>query len=260
MRIITANLNGIRSAAKKGFFEWLEKQNADVICVQETKAQLTKLEGEIFRPKGYHHYFSDAQKPGYSGVGIYTRRKPDKVLYGFGSDCADREGRYVEVDYGDLCIVSLYMPSGTSGDERQSIKYEFMQHFLEYLKQIRLTNRHFIICGDWNIAHRIIDVKNWRPNQKHTGFLPDERAWLDRVLHEHGWIDAFRVVNQKPDQYTWWSNFGRARENNVGWRIDYQIITPELKDKIRTASIYREQWFSDHAPLIIDYDYNLLNN
>lgn len=254
MRVITINLNGIRSAAKKGFFDWMLKQHADVVCVQETKAQLEKLDGEIFRPKNYFSYFSDAKKPGYSGVGIYCRKKPDKVIHGFGWSHGDREGRYVEADFGKLCVVSLYMPSGTSGEERQSVKYEFMQHFLEYLKKIRRSKRHYIICGDWNIAHRIIDLKNWKANQKHSGFLPDERAWLDRVLYEHDWVDAFRIVDQKPDQYTWWSQRSvHARAKNVGWRIDYQIISPELKNKIMSAKIYTQQKFSDHAPLIIDY-------
>lgn len=257
MRIITINLNGIRSAARKGFFDWLSQQQADIVCMQETKAQLEKLDDKVFRPDGFFHYFSDAQKPGYSGVGIYCRKKPDNVIHQFGWHHADREGRYVEVDFGDLCVVSLYLPSGTSGEERQSVKYEFMQHFLDYLKKIRKNNKHYIICGDWNIAHKTIDIKNWKANQKHSGFLPDERAWLDRVLHEHQWIDAFRVVNQQSDQYTWWSNRGRARENNVGWRIDYQIVSPELKTKVSAASIYTAQRFSDHAPLIIDYVYQL---
>ena len=257
MRIITFNLNGIRSAAKKGFFNWLEKQNADVVCLQETKAQLEKLEGEIFRPDNYYHYFSDAQKPGYSGVGIYCRQKPDNVSYHWGWAVSDQEGRYVQVDFGPLTIISLYMPSGTSGEERQAIKWQFMRHFLEYLKKIRESNRHYIICGDWNIAHKTIDLKNWKANQKHSGFLPDERAWLDRVLNEHEWVDAFRELNKNAEQYTWWSHRGRAREKNVGWRIDYQITTPELKNKIKVVSIYTDQNFSDHAPLIIDYAYNL---
>lgn len=257
MRVITANLNGIRSAARKGFFEWVETQNADVICVQETKAQMQHLEGEIFRPKGYFCHFCDAEKKGYSGVGIYCKKEPDQLLQGLGWHCADSEGRYIQADFGDLSIASLYLPSGTSGQERQSVKFDFLDRYIDVLKKIPHESRHYIICGDWNIAHKQIDLKNWRSNQKNSGFLPEERAWLDRLFDEVGMIDAFRVINQEPDQYTWWSNFGRAYEKNVGWRIDYQIISPSLKEKITSVSIYKEQKFSDHAPLIIDYDYEL---
>lgn len=257
MRIITINLNGIRSATQKGFFDWVIKQNADVICVQETKAQMEILEGEQYRPSGYYSYFSDAQKKGYSGVGIYCRKKPDQIITDleWGWDCPNEEGRYIQTDFGDLSVASLYLPSGTSGDERQAIKYKFLDCYLDILKKIRAQSRHYIICGDWNIAHKEIDIKNWRANRKHSGFLPEERAWLDKLFYEVGLIDAFRVVNQEPDQYTWWSNFGRAYEKNVGWRIDYQITTPGLKEKIQQVAIYKDQKFSDHAPLIIDYDY-----
>lgn len=253
MRIITANLNGIRSAVKKGFFEWVVKQNPDVVCLQETKSQEHQL-GEIIHPPHYHYYFCDAEKKGYSGVAIYTRHKPDKIIKGLGWEVADKEGRYIQIDIGHLSIASLYMPSGTSGEERQKIKYEFLDHFEIFLKKISKQKREYIICGDWNIAHKNIDLKNWRSNQKHSGFLPEERAWLDKVFGEMHFVDAFRVVNQKPDQYTWWSHRGQARAKNVGWRIDYQVVTPHLKDKIKSASIYKDQHFSDHAPLIMDYD------
>jgi exodeoxyribonuclease-3 len=255
MRIITANLNGIRSAAQKGFFDWLNTQYADVICVQETKAQMEHLQGDIFRPQGYFCHFSDAEKKGYSGVGIYCKKEPDKISQGLGWDCPDKEGRYIQADFGELSIASLYMPSGTSGEERQSIKFSFLECYMSLLKKIRQESRHYIICGDWNIAHKQIDLKNWRSNQKHSGFLPEERAWLDRLFDEVGMVDAFRVVNQEPDQYTWWSNFGRAWEKNVGWRIDYQVISPSLKESVKSVAIYRDQKFSDHAPLIIDYEY-----
>lgn len=255
MRIITLNLNGIRSAAKKGFFEWVVLQNPDVICVQETKAQMEKLAGDIYRPIGFFSHFADAEKKGYSGVGIYCKKEPDNLVKGLGWDCPDREGRYIQADFGDLSIASLYMPSGTSGEERQAIKYAFLERYSHVLKKIREDSRHYIICGDWNIAHKQIDLKNWRTNQKHSGFLPEERAWLDNLFDKVGMVDAFRVINQEPDQYTWWSNFGRAWDNNVGWRIDYQVISPSLKNKITSVAIYRDQKFSDHAPLIIDYDY-----
>jgi exodeoxyribonuclease-3 len=257
MRIITLNVNGIRSAANKGFFDWVITQNPDVICVQETKAQMEILASSIFCPPGYNCYFSDAEKKGYSGVGIYTKKEPNLLSKGLGWDCPDKEGRYIQADFGPLSIASLYMPSGTSGDDRQQIKFEFLDCYIEILKKIRQGARHYIICGDWNIAHKQIDIKNWRSNQKHSGFLPEERAWLDQLFDEVGMVDAFRLINQEPDQYTWWSNFGRAYENNVGWRIDYQVITPSLKEKVKSVSIYREQKFSDHAPLIIDYDFTL---
>jgi exodeoxyribonuclease III len=253
MRIITLNLNGIRSAAQKGFFNWVSTQHADFICVQETKAHMTTLDGEQYRPQGYHCYFADAEKKGYSGVGIYCKKQPDKVITHLGWNSSDQEGRYIQADFDDLSVASLYMPSGTSGEERQAIKYKFLDCFLPVLEKIRHGSRNFIICGDWNIAHKAIDLKNWRANQKHSGFLPQERAWLDQVFDHVGLVDAFRVVNKEPDQYTWWSNRGRAWAKNVGWRIDYQVVTPGLKNKIKSASIYKEQRFSDHAPLIIDY-------
>ncbi len=257
LRIITMNLNGIRSAATKGFFAWLEQQNAGVVCLQETKAQMEHLEGAHFRPQGYHCFFHDADKKGYSGVGIYTRKEPDKVETGLGWPIADQEGRYIQADFANLCIGSLYMPSGTSGEERQGHKFEFMSHYMLQLEKIRKQPREFIICGDWNIAHRNIDLKNWRSNQKNSGFLPQERAWLDELFDKVGFVDAFRVVNQEPDQYTWWSTRGQARAKNVGWRIDYQIITPGLRNKVLSVEIYTQEKFSDHAPLIMEYDLSL---
>lgn len=255
LRVITANLNGIRAAAKKGFFTWLAKQDADVVCLQETKAQMAILPGDIFRPQGYHCYFHDAEKKGYSGVAIYSKKEPKKITTGLGWPIADQEGRYIEADFGDISVASLYMPSGTSGEVRQAHKYDFMDLYLPILKRIKQAAHPFIICGDWNIAHKNIDLKNWRSNQKTSGFLPEERAWLDVLFDEVGLVDAFRVVNQEPDQYTWWSQrSATAWTNNIGWRIDYQIVTPTLKDKIRSAEIYKGEKFSDHAPLTIEYD------
>jgi exodeoxyribonuclease-3 len=254
MRIITLNLNGIRSAAKKGFFDWFNQQNADVICLQETKAQEHQL-GAIIHPPGYHAYYFDAEKKGYSGVAIYTRHKPSKVTTGLGFETADKEGRYIQMDFGKLSIASLYMPSGTSGEARQAIKFDFLARYKTLLQQLHNESREYIICGDFNIAHKKIDIKNWRGNQKNSGFLPEERAWLDEIFDSLGFIDAFRAVNSEAEQYTWWSNRGQAWAKNVGWRIDYQITTPGLKDKIEAATIYKEQRFSDHAPLIIDYDF-----
>lgn len=254
LRIISINLNGIRSAAKKGFFTWLQQQDADVICMQEVKAQEADIVDELFKPQGYHRYFHFAEKKGYSGVGIYTRRKPNHVVTGLGWPEADSEGRYVEINFDKLSIASLYMPSGTSGEERQTIKFDFLKRYKEHLIKQRAQHKELIICGDWNIAHRQIDLKNWRGNQKNSGFLPEERAWMDELFGEMGFVDAFRSVNQEPEQYTWWSNRGQAWAKNVGWRIDYQVITPGLKEKVKAVSIYKDERFSDHAPLVIDYD------
>ncbi len=255
IRIITANVNGIRAAARKGFFDWLEKQNADVVCVQETKAQIHQLEEDpVFFPQGYHCTYVDAEKKGYSGVAVYSKHKPSKVITKYGDDEFDSEGRYLEVQFDKLAVVSLYAPSGSSSEERQAAKFRFMDSFLQHLKNLKRRRKDYIICGDWNIAHKEIDLKNWRGNKKNSGFLPEERAWLDTLFDEVGYIDAFREINQQEDQYTWWSNRGQAWAKNVGWRIDYHIASPKLKGKAKKESIYKDERYSDHAPLIIDYD------
>ncbi len=247
------NANGIRAAARKGFFDWLPKQDADVLCIQETKAKINQLD-ESFFPPGWHAFYCDANKPGYSGVAIYARQKPDTVHWGFGFEEFDAEGRAIEARFGNLSVVSLYLPSGSSGDHRQESKWRFLDLYLPRLREMIADGRDYVLCGDWNIAHKNIDLKNWKSNQKNSGFLPEERAWLDTLFDEVGWVDAFRVVNQEPDQYTWWSNRGQAWAKNVGWRIDYQMVTPSLRDRIRSTAIYRDERFSDHAPLTIDYD------
>lgn len=254
MRVITANLNGIRSAARKGFFDWVKTQSADVICVQELKAQEKDMTDPALSLPGYHFYFHCAEKRGYSGVGIYTKHQPKQVITGLGWPVADTEGRYVAVDLGGVWVASLYLPSGTSSEERQTVKYEFLDHYERYLKTLDTSTSSYILCGDWNIAHKPIDLKNWKTNQKNSGFLPDERAWLDKLFGELGFVDAFRVVNQEPEQYTWWSHRGQARAKNVGWRIDYQMVTPNLSNCIKYAHIYKDEFFSDHAPLVMDYD------
>lgn len=254
MKVVSVNVNGIRAAHRKGFFDWLQKSRADVVCIQETKAQVDQLNDEIMQPNGYHAFFNDAVKKGYSGTAVYCRNKPDKVIDQLGFPVADEEGRFLQVDFGKLSVISLYLPSGTSGDVRQQVKYEFLDFFLPLLKKMRRRRREYIICGDWNIAHKQIDLKNWRSNQKNSGFLPEERAWLDEVFDKVGMVDSFRVINQEPGQYTWWSNRGQAWAKNVGWRIDYQVVTPGLKDKIKSVSIYKDERFSDHAPLITEYD------
>lgn len=257
VRIITFNANGIRSAARKGFFAWLAGMAADVVCIQETKAQESQLQPGLFYPDGLRCYYHDAQKKGYSGVAIYTRVEPDEVIAGLGWPDVDAEGRYLEARYGDLSVVSLYLPSGSSGEHRQAVKFDLMRRLTARLQAMKASGREYILCGDWNIAHKEIDLKNWRANRKHSGFLPEERAWMDDLFGPAGFVDAFRRVNDAPEQYTWWSNRGQAWAKNVGWRIDYQVITPGLAGKVRAAAIYKEQRFSDHAPLIMDYDHDL---
>ena len=260
MRIISFNANGIRSAADKGFFQWLARQDADVVCVQETKARIEQLEGRpAFFPEGYHCYYEDAtRKKGYSGVALYCRRAPDALVRGFGDgfEAFDAEGRYIEARFGDLAVASIYVPSGSSGEERQALKFRFMELFMPRLKAQAAKGPSRIVCGDWNIAHKEIDLKNWRSNRKHSGFLPEERAWMDALYGPAGWVDAFRVVDPREGRYTWWSNRGRAWANDVGWRIDYQVVTADLRDRVQAADIYRGEKFSDHAPLTLDYAIN----
>jgi len=254
---MTINLNGIRAAKRKGFFDWLADHPADVICLQETRAHLNNDKSEPFCPQGYYCYFTDAEAKGYSGVGLFCRYQPDRITRELGIDWVDREGRYIQADYGNLTIASLYFPSGASGEHRQSFKFDFMNRFQTMLDQLRQKQNSYIICGDWNIAHTKHDIKNWRSNQKSSGFLPEERQWMDDLFNQLGYVDAFRVVNQQDGQYTWWSYRGQAWKNNTGWRIDYHIITSDLRDQVHDAVIYADTRFSDHAPLVIDYDLTL---
>lgn len=261
LRIISLNLNGIRSAANKGFYAWLQKRDADIVCLQELKAQLPDLTPEMLNPAGYYGYFHYAEKKGYSGVGIYSSRQPDVIIEGLGIPDIDAEGRYIEVQFGNLSVISLYLPSGSSGEHRQAAKFMFMEHFFPHLEKLARSGREVILCGDWNIAHTEKDLKNWKSNQKNSGFLPEERAWMTRILGESGWVDVYRRLY--PDatdaSYTWWSNRGQAWEKNVGWRIDYQIATPKTAGKAIAASIYKNERFSDHAPLTIDYSIDVLS-
>ncbi len=271
IRIISLNLNGIRSAARKGAFEWLAAQHADVICVQELKAQHPDMTAEMLANATHTGWFHYAEKKGYSGAGLYARVPPATTHVGFRSKEFDSEGRYVRADFDrvgpveeggieKLSVISLYMPSGSSSPERQQAKFRFLDEFYPHLAALKAesdaTGRQFVLCGDWNIAHREIDLTNWRANRKHSGFLPEERAWLSRVFDELGWVDVYRALHPEAtsESYTWWSNRGQAWAKNVGWRIDYQIATPGIAEKARAASIYKEARFSDHAPLIIDYD------
>jgi exodeoxyribonuclease-3 len=231
MRIITLNANGIRSAARKGFFDWLPAQDADVVCLQETKCQRDQIDEPHFHPE-----------------------KPLTVVAGHGSKEFDGEGRYIEARFKNLSVISLYLPSGSSSEERQQAKFRFLEEFMPYLRALKRKKRDYILCGDWNIAHKEIDLRNWRSNRKNSGFLPEERAWLDQLFDEVKYVDAFREVNDEPDQYTWWSNRGQAWSKNVGWRIDYHVLSPGLRGSVRSAEIYKTQRFSDHAPLTVTYD------
>ena len=257
MRVVTLNVNGIRSAAKKGLYRWLAAQKADVVCLQEVKAHEADLDAALLAPRGYSGFFHCAEKKGYAGVALYSRRQPEAVVKGFGVREFDAEGRFLEARFGKLSVVSVYLPSGSSGPHRQASKFRFLDAFLPHLESLRRSRREVILCGDWNIAHRQIDLKNWRSNQKNSGFLPEERDWLTKVFEEVGFVDVFRRLNAKPEQYTWWSNRGQAWAKNVGWRIDYQIATPEIAGAAQRVSIYKRQRFSDHAPLTIDYDAGL---
>ena len=254
MRVISVNVNGIRSATSKGLIKWLKTQRPDVVCLQEIKALESDVPEEVLRWKNMHAFYHPAEKKGYAGVAIFSKREPEKVIIGTGIEWVDAEGRYLEVQFGNLSVVSLYVPSGSASEVAQAKKFRFMDVFMPYLIKLKKSGRDVIIVGDWNIAHKEIDLKNWRGNKKNSGFLPEEREWLTTLFDKVGYVDTFRTLNDKPDQYTWWSNRGNARENNVGWRIDYHLCTPGIAATATKTSIYTKTWFSDHAPLTVDYD------
>ena len=255
LRVISLNLNGIRSAARKGWLDWAAAQQADVLCVQELKAQDGDLVDEVRTCGDLTGHFHCAERKGYSGVGLYLRRRPDRVVPGLGIPDIDAEGRYLQADFGNLSVISLYLPSGSSSEERLAAKFSFMERFIPRLTELARSGRDVVICGDWNIAHKPIDLENWRSNQKNPGFLPEERAWVDGVIDVLGYVDVFRRVEPGGGQYTWWSNRGRAWDKNVGWRLDYQLATPALAATAKRVAIYKDERFSDHAPLTIDYDH-----
>ena len=253
MRIISFNANGLRSAASKGFFDWFARQDADVLCVQETKAQEHQLAEAAYRPTGYQACFRDAStRKGYSGVAIYSRQPPDEVRTALGWDRFDEEGRYIEARFGNLSVVSFYIPSGSSGDERQDFKFEVMAWLAPILREWLASGRDYVLCGDWNIVRSRLDIRNWTSNQKNSGCLPAERDWLNALCDE-GWVDAYRRLRPEGEDYTWWSQRGAARSKDVGWRIDYQFVTPALGGRLRDCAIAREPRFSDHAPFLVDF-------
>ncbi|QWE24623.1 exodeoxyribonuclease III [Polynucleobacter sp. AP-Elch-400A-B2] len=259
LRIISANLNGIRSAVKKGFLPWVVKQKADFVCMQELKAQQDDLDDPILNPDGLHGFFHHAEKKGYSGCGIYTPHQPDEVLYGYGNEEFDAEGRYVETRFKKLSVISVYMPSGSSSPERQEAKYRYLDSFLPHLVELKKSGREIVLCGDVNIAHNEIDLKNWKGNLKNSGFLPEERAWLTNLFGKVGYVDVYRKLEPEATEtcYTWWSNRGQAYAKNVGWRIDYHITTPGIAVSAKNTAVYKDERFSDHAPLTIDYDWSI---
>ena len=256
MKIVTFNANGIRSAERKGFFDWMSETAPDVVCIQELKAQQDQLTGEVFHPQGYQGFFHCAEKKGYSGTAIYTKQTPSDLSLGLGWDDFDAEGRCVRADFENLTIISIYMPSGTSSDERQQFKEVILDRIQPLLLQFQADGREYIICGDINIAHKPVDLRNWKGNRKNSGFLPQERTWMDWLFGSAGFVDAFRLVNSRPGQYTWWSNRGNAYDNNVGWRLDYHILSNNLKKTVKSVHVYRETKFSDHAPVTADFDFS----
>ncbi len=263
LRITSLNVNGIRSAFRKGLAPWLARNRPDVACLQEVKIQDGDLTDELRHPDGYTGHFHCAEKKGYSGVALYLARAAEAVAAGMDCPEFDAEGRILRADWPGLSIVSAYLPSGSSGDERQAAKYRFLDHYEGWLENLmdehRRTGREFVLCGDWNIAHKEIDLKNWKGNLKNSGFLPEERAWMSKVFGELGWVDVYRRLHPETggEAYTWWSNRGQAWAKNVGWRIDYHIATPGIAAQAVSASIYKDERFSDHAPLTIDYDWTI---
>jgi exodeoxyribonuclease-3 len=257
MKVININVNGIRAATKKGLFDWLLTQNADIICVQELRCAITDLPNSIINWNNYYNYFYPAEQKGYSGVAIYSKYKPQNIIYGINHSQLDAEGRYIQLDYKDLSVISVYLPSGSSGIEKQNKKYAFMNAYQPILFDQLTTKRNYIICGDLNIAHQEIDLKNWKGNLQNSGFLPQERQWLTRLFNK-GFIDCWRHLYPEIPGYTWWSNRGSAYKNNVGWRIDYQIITPNLFNILMSGAVFTDIKFSDHAPLIMEYKYEII--
>ena len=254
MRIISYNVNGIRSAMNKGFIEWLKTNPADVICIQETKATKDQVDHQLFAQLGYYDYWQSAIKKGYSGVAVFTKIKPDNVEYGNGIACNIDEGRILQLDFGDVRLINAYFPSGTTGEVRQSFKYGWLDEFHQFLEGIKQKHPKLILCGDYNIAHREIDIHNPVSNKTTSGFLPDERAWMDKFF-QHGWIDAFRLKHPEPHRYSWWSQrFPTVRAQNKGWRIDYINVTENLKDRVKDAEIYPDVKHSDHCPVYVELE------
>lgn len=254
MRVITLNVEGIKQAAEKGLYDWMVAQNADVICLQDLRAKEYQLDDDLYHPPGYTPYFFDAFEDGFSGVAIYCRKPPKAIMTGLGFELCDFNGRFIQADYDKVSIASMLIPSGLKGDNAQSEKYRFMDEFLNHLKKALRKRRQFIFCGTWNVAYKSTDLSNWYVNQSNSGFLPDEREWLNVIFEELGYVDAFRAVNNGDKEFTWWPDYNRAWDLNEGARIDYQVTSAGLKKSVQGAAIYKGQRFSNYAPLIVDYN------
>ncbi len=250
-KIISYNVNGIRAAIKKGLLEWIKAADPDVLCIQELKANKEQVDVQLIEDLGYHHYWHSAEKKGYSGVAIFCKTKPDHVEYGCGIDDYDREGRVIRADFGDVSVMSVYHPSGSSGDERQAFKYKWMDDFEAYIADLKKVRKKLVISGDYNICHEPIDIHNPKSNAKSSGFLPEERAWLDGFI-KSGFVDSFRFLNQEPHHYSWWSYRANARAKNLGWRIDYNLVSENLKDQIVRSCMLPEAKHSDHCPVVLE--------
>lgn len=259
MKIISYNVNGLRAAMKKGFVEWLKTEPADVICIQENKAQQGDVDSSIFKEAGYKDYWFCAQKKGYSGVTVFSKIEPDQVQCGTGHQVSDEEGRVIQLDFGNIRLINAYFPSGTTGDVRQTYKYQWLDEFYTYVQALRQQYPNIIVCGDYNIAHKEIDIHSPKTNQQTSGFLPEERAWMDK-FYSSGWVDVFREVKPEPHRYSWWSQrFPTVRAQNKGWRIDYISVTEPLRACIKDSEIYPDVKHSDHCPVYAEFDISILN-
>ncbi len=253
-KIISYNLNGIRAAFGKGFIDWVKAENPDVLCIQETKAQPEQIDVAAFEALGYHHYWHSAVKKGYSGVGVLSKMKPNKVVYGMGIEKYDVEGRILRADFGDVSVISAYIPSGTTGDVRQDVKMQFLADFQRFIDELKKERPNLIISGDYNICHKAIDIHNPVSNKNSSGFLPEEREWIDSFM-KSGFIDSFRHFNQEPHQYSWWSHRFNSREKNLGWRIDYHLVSAPLEKQLKSATILPTIHHSDHCPIVVELDF-----
>ncbi len=253
-KIITYNVNGIRSAMSKGFMDWMKAADPDIVCLQEIKAEPGQIDVSIFENAGYHHYWYPAQKKGYSGVAIFTKKKPDYIEYGCGIKEYDLEGRVLRADYGDVSVMSVYHPSGSSGEDRQAFKMKWLADFQKYIDQLKKERPKLIICGDYNICHQPIDIHNPKSNANSSGFLPEEREWIDNFM-KSGFVDSFRHFNKEPHNYSWWSFRANSRAKNLGWRIDYNLVSKNLESKMKRAAILPEAKHSDHCPVLLEIDF-----